>query len=223
MIEELDKGIQVAQSQCNDITAIIPAHNDQLSLVPDSVDFAARKHLGVESALEADAESVDFVRKLTDKDWESARHTFQAVDVLMLPQQYQQNARHFGFGSAKNGSESHDLVSFFSDAVDEMDGQLKTFKQRVGEIETHLRSVEAATIQQAQMLSNGQGSGDRGDEMREVALVLREFEAGILGVAGKVGAAREGVQNLQLGGFEELSRGDRAGRTNGNGKRSGIY
>ena len=56
-------------------------------------------------------------------------------------------------------------------------------------------------------------------QKRELAAVLREFEAGIRGVAGVVAETREGMQRLQLGGFIDANNG----KLNGNAKRTGIY
>lgn len=220
-IESIDLGIQRAQSQSHDIAALLPSHSDQLSFIPPNVDFLTRKLLGVESAHEGDAESLELVQKLIEKDLHNATLSFRAVDILNLPQQYQQAPRHFSSynNTSRNGAETQDIVSFFSQSAEEMTASLDTYQKRIGEIERHLRSVEVATIQQAQALSTG---GEKEDEMREIALVLREFEAGILAVAGKVGIAKEGLQKLQLGTFEDLGR-ERAKKVNGNGKRTGIY
>lgn len=78
---------------------------------------------------------------------------------------------------------------------------LKTYTGNMTEIELHLKGVEARTLQQIQqlLLSNGRdGSGSQESLIQELSAVLRDFEAGILGVAGKVGAAREGVHELEL-------------------------
>ena len=96
-----------------------------------------------------------------------------------------------------------------------MSAALDNYVQTVQAIESHLRGMEARTAQQTQAFllqqsrgTDGRyvGNGEPGkngpegrsaeDQVRELASVLREFEGGILGVAGKVGAAREGVQEL---------------------------
>jgi hypothetical protein len=57
------------------------------------------------------------------------------------------------------------------------------------------------------------------EQKRELAAVLREFEAGIRGVAGVVAETREGMVRLQHGGFTDAN--DR--RPSVAGKRTGIY
>ncbi|KAI9745742.1 MAG: hypothetical protein M1818_001278 [Claussenomyces sp. TS43310] len=227
LIENVDKVILNSIQQSQDISAIMPSHDEQLAFVPDNVDFLSRKLLGVESSLESDAETIAHLKTLADKDHANASMSFKAINELALPQQYHQRHAWSSSNAAltdASSATSHDLVSFFSRTADDMSATLSTYQARVAEIETHLRSVEAATLHQAQLLSAGAPSAtdDRGREIRELALVLREFEQGILGVAGTVGRARQDVQKLQLGPFEHL-RSQHAARTNANGKRSGIY
>jgi nucleoporin p58/p45 len=224
-IENIDKVILAQAQQSNDINAIMPSHDEQLSFIPDNTNFLTRKLIGVESSLESDAESVALVRTLVESDAENAKLSFRAVDNLKLPQQY----HHQGIWNAKatppnptspEGEGAQDIVSFFSQTADEMNSTLSTYQSRIREIEQHLRGVEAQTMHQAQLLTSG--GDDRGQSLRELSAVLRDFEQGILGVAGSVGKAREGVQKLQMGGFGDLGS-EKAARVNGNGKRGGIY
>jgi nucleoporin p58/p45 len=53
--------------------------------------------------------------------------------------------------------------------------------------------------------------------MDQLTGALRDFEESILGVAGKVGGAREGVQSLQLGRFTARPV------NSSKGYRSGVY
>jgi nucleoporin p58/p45 len=114
-----------------------------------------------------------------------------------------------------------DLVSYFSARASAMANALDNYTRTVAAIESHLRGIEARTAQQTQQLlmqqsqasgrgyMNGMGGregrkdgeGSLADEkVRELAAVLRDFEKGIFGVAGKIGGAREGVTELVLGG-----------------------
>lgn len=224
VIENIDKVILNSMQQSQDINAIMPSHSEQLSFVPDNVEFLSRKLIGVESSLETDAETIAHLKSLAEQDYKNANISFKAINELALPQQYHQ--RHaWNTNSAltdASSTTSQDLVNFFSSTADALSSKLTTYQSRMSEIEMHLRSVEAATVQQAQLLNSSGGLDDRGREIRELALVLREFEQGILGVAGEVGICREEMQKLQLGGFDDL-RSQYAARTNANGKRSGIY
>ena len=80
---------------------------------------------------------------------------------------------------------------------------LETYKRNITEVETYLRGVESNTMQQMQqvMFSRSPDGIEKSaeDQVRELAAVLRDFEAGIMGVAAKVGATREQVQEVMLG------------------------
>ena len=83
-----------------------------------------------------------------------------------------------------------------------MNRQLAGLTKNIGEVEAYLASLEGhqSTQVQAARLSRGRDGGVKSadEQVRELAGVLREFEGGILGVAGKVGAAREGVQEVMM-------------------------
>jgi nucleoporin p58/p45 len=223
-IENIDKIIIAQQALSADCEAIMPSHESQLLCIPTDVDFLQRKLIGVESSLETDAEAVALVGNLVKSDAEHAKLSFRAIDNLKLPPQYHQGnwigkSASVSTSSQQDPSNSQDLVSYFSQTADEMSATLQKYQSHISEIEQHLRTVEAATMMQAQQM-NGQGFGDDVDEQkRELAAVLREFEAGIRGVAGVIAETREGMQRLQLGGFVDSSKG----KLNGNGKRRGIY
>jgi nucleoporin p58/p45 len=212
-IEFLDKVILSQQARSGDINAILPSHAEQLSFIPDNADFLSRKLLGVETALESDAEAVARLQAYVKTDATHAKLSFKVIDNQRQPKDYHQN----GTGQ--------DIVSFFSQAADDMAATLSNYQSRISEIESHLRGVEASTIQQAQALTGSSlGGGAADDQMRELTAVLREFEQGILSVAGEVGAARENVQQLQMGGYLEIGQADGGrGSVNGGAKRSGIY
>lgn len=222
-IENIDKIILAQQSLSAECDAIMPSHSDQLSSIPTDVEFLSKKLIGVESSLESDAEAVALVGNLVKSDAEHAKLSFRAIDNLKLPPQYHNQGNWMAKSSrstqGQGSSDPQDLVSFFSQTADEMTATLSKYQSHISEIEQHLRTVEAATMMQAQQLNGNGLGGDVGDQKRELAAVLREFEAGIRGVAGVVAQTREEVQMLQLGGY--INTTDR--RMNGNGKRTGIY
>jgi nucleoporin p58/p45 len=225
-IENIDKIIIAQQALAGDCEAIMPSHASQLSCIPTDVDFLSRKLIGVESSLESDAEAVALVGKFVKSDAEHAKLSFKAIDNLKLPPQYHHQGNWMGKSSSvakssqeQDSSNPQDLVSYFSQTADEMSATLSKYQSHISEIEQHLRTVEAATMMQAQQM-NGQGLGEDVDQQkRELAAVLREFEAGIRGVASVVAETREGMERLQLGSFTDSS----SARLNSNGKRTGIY
>ncbi len=224
-IENIDKIILAQQALSAECDAIMPSHAAQLSSVPTDVDFLSKKLVGVEASLESDAEAVALVQHLVKSDAEHAKLSFKAIDNLKLPPQYHQAnwiAKSASVGPSsrdQDPSNPQDLVGFFSQTADEMSTTLAKYQSHISEIEQHLRTVEAATMMQAQQLSGYGLGGDVDEQKRELAAVLREFEAGIRGVAGVVAETREGVQTLQLGRFVDTSERN----TQGTGRRTGIY
>ena len=101
-----------------------------------------------------------------------------------------------------DGSASADLVGYFADRADDMGKHLASFTDDVSAIETHLRGIEEQLAARTQAARWSRGTDGRGtsveDRVRELAAVLREFEGGILKVAGKVGEAREKANEAML-------------------------
>jgi nucleoporin p58/p45 len=231
--EDIKKGIinidAVIQAQIqlkNDCDAIMPAHESQLAQVPHDVEFCRRKLIGVQHAGAGDVYSIDIVKKSIDTDVQHAKLSFKAIDNLKLPPQYHNP----GIWSAKTTSSSNqaqtngtgdaqDMVGFFSTTADEIAATLANYQKQIVNIEQHLRGVEGTSAAQLNMLiakRNGSFAGND-DPMEQLTGALRDFEESLLGVAGNVGAARAGVQGLQLGRFSAPTNGAK------NGPRTGVY
>jgi nucleoporin p58/p45 len=216
-IEEFDAGVLSLMSKGDQCTAILPAHGEQLELVPDNVDFLQRKVIGVQANLDGDVQAVSQTSKQVYVDGENSKLSFTVIDNLKLPQQFHTgiwNPSKPSPAASKPGEAAGDLVTFFSQTSDEMGQTISTYKDNIGEIELHLRGVERSLMQAGNNM--GHNSQD-GNEMEALVGVLRDFEMSILEVASKVGGAREGVQSLQLGHFIDPVS------VNGNGKRRGVY
>ncbi|KAH8809049.1 hypothetical protein F5884DRAFT_391783 [Xylogone sp. PMI_703] len=221
----IDDMIQGQIKLNNECEAIIPSHGSQLSNIPNDVDFVTRKITGVENALESDAEAIAHLRNLIKVDAENAKLSFKAIDNLKLPPQYH-NTGIWSTKSAPPGgqngaeAESQSLVGLFSTTADELSTTLAKYQSNITEIEQHLRIVEANSAQQINaLISRRNGAGNNQENpVQELAETLRDFEQSILGVASDVGALRERVQSLRLGGFVN-SQNSRSM----SGKRSGIY
>ncbi|KAJ9142965.1 Nucleoporin NUP49 [Pleurostoma richardsiae] len=213
-IANIDRVIQGCIAQKNELDAFMPAHGEQLASIPTDVRFVSRKYAGVDGALAADAQAIRGLRELVKVDADHARLSFKAVDNLKLPAQYHtaglwstrsQGAAGSGAAADAESESNSDLVSFFSRTADEMDEQMKKFQKNLAEIEMHLGGVQSNLMEQVQRLqaskSKGASAGTTEDRIAELAGVLRDFEDGILKVAGQVGGVREGVTELQLGEF----------------------
>jgi nucleoporin p58/p45 len=226
-LDSIDKIISLQIKHKNDCEAMMPRHEEQLSNVPSDVEYCSRKLKGMQDLMEGDAEAVDVLRELIQKDAEHAKLSFRAIDNLKLPPQYH-NSGHWptkgsGGDSRSQGTgtrDTQDIVGYFSETSDELTGKLAKYQKNITEIELHLRGVEASTAQQIHTYisrRNG-GAAAQSDEIQELAESLQDFERGILNVAGKIGSTREGVQSLQLGAFMGPMNG---GATST--KRSNVY
>jgi nucleoporin p58/p45 len=227
-IMEMDNVIQAQIRMKNDCQAIMPKHAELLSHVPNDVEFCRRKLIGMEDAMETDAAKIAQVRELIKEDVEHAKLSFRAIDNLKLPAQYHtpgiwaSKSTSNPNGTQNSESDAPDLVSFFSSTADELESTLQKYQRNFTEIEAHLRSLEASTAQQTQAIiakRNGRSTSQE-NPMAELAAALFEFEQSIMGVAGRIGSAREGVQALQLGTFTGAT--DLRASVNG-GRKNGVY
>ena len=226
-IEQLDAFILNQQKLEAECALLLPSVERHLRTLPADVGYCAARLDATNRALEADAAAIDAARSLLGSDARGARRTFRAIQALRLPAPFQ-SASLWAAGNAEqaaggarpaagakgpaptsrlaadedDGSASADLVGFFGDRADDMAGRLEGFTADVTTIETHLRSVEEQLAAQTQAARWSRGRDGRGasaeDQVRELAAVLREFEGGILKVAGRVGEAREKANEAML-------------------------
>lgn len=213
-IEHIDKFILQQMNFKDQNQSVMPKIESTSLYIPNDVSFVSQKMDAVNQALENDAQSIEYAKKLVRKDTTNARLSFRVVDNLKLPQQYHHSglwnvpsiAQSAGTrlpGEEGEEGDGEDLVSYFSAQADAMSQTLASYRKNIADIEAHLTSLEQGTMQQMQqvMFTRGRDGGLRPaeDQVRELAGVLREFENGILGVASRVGGAREKAQELMLG------------------------
>ena len=180
--------------------------------IPNDVGYCTTTLDTMQNALENDAETIAHTKVLIKSDAANAKLSFKIIQNLRLPQPYQ----HSGLWNippvsqtatptlAEDGlSSSSDLVSYFSNESDNMSRTLEGYKKNLAEVEVYLKGIEVNTFHQMQHMAFTHGRDGKTknaeDQVRELANVLREFEHGILGVAGKVGGVREKVQEVMLG------------------------
>jgi nucleoporin p58/p45 len=212
IIEQADGFIAEQQRRKGEVDSFMSGHRDMLESIPDDVTFVARKYDGARNALESAAQSIEAARLLINQDADNARLSFRAIDNLKLPQQYHTSGfwspRQQVSGNANAESDGQDLVGFFSQTADEMADQMRKYERNLTEIELHMHGVSDSLVEQLQRMmaaKNGASSGSD-EKIQELVAVLRDFEHGILKVAGDVGSAREGMTRLQLGDFMSHER-----------------
>ena len=211
-IENIDAFILKQMELQSECESAMPSIGDTITQMPADVEFCERKLEALERALENDAAAIDSARDLVKSEVDDARLSFKAIHSLRIPAQFQHSSpwataptinAPTSLSAEDDKSASADLVSYFSKQADDMGRKLEGLTSNLSEVESYLASLEAHQVAQVQAarLSHGRdGQIKSGDEqIRELGNVLREFEGGILTVAGKVGAAREGVQEVMLG------------------------
>ena len=223
IIENVDNFILGQMHFAEECELAMPKIASALDYIPGDVEFCSRKLDAFQQCLENDASAIDAIKSIVRKDATDARLSFRAIQNLRMPQQFHHTGL-WGVGPVSQGvapalqdqgeeGGSTDLVGYFTRQTEEMEKSLETYKKNIAEVETYLQGVEASTIQQLQRVqfTRGRDGGQRSadDQIRELAAVLREFENGILGVAGKVGGVREQVQEVIIG--EEVNRPRRRG------------
>lgn len=216
VIEGVDNFIQGQihfQEQCELANKAI---DNACASIPDDVEYCTKSLETLHQALENDASSIGYAKALTKTDAANAKISFKAVQTLKMPLSFHHSglwnvsavsqalAPSFSDEDA-DGSSNIDLVSYFSKQAQSMSKTLDEYKNRITEVEVYLKGIEASTMQQMHqmMFIRNRDGGERSaeDQVRELAAVLREFENGILGVAGKVGGARENVLEVMLGDY----------------------
>ena len=180
---------------------------------PD-VELCSKQLETLQNALENDAESISGAKHLVRHDAADTKLSIKAIQTLKLPQHVQQGSWWNSTSAAQapvyevvdtefEEGASRSLVDYFSKQSEAMSQTLESCKQNLTEIESYLGGLESQIIEQirqrAMASTEEQERVSAEDQVRELALVLRSFEDGILGVAAKVGAARETVQDVMLG------------------------
>ena len=179
--------------------------------IPTDVEQCQTTLGAVQQALENDAQAIAYAKQLTRADAANANLSFKALSTLRTPQQFQNSS----MWNTPNISQivgptlmdddlvqgaAGNLVSYFSSLTDDTSKALESYKKRTDEVETHLGGMEVSMMNQIQELTfvrNRDGNPKSAeDQVRELATVLNEMEAGIVGVAGKVTGAREQVQDI---------------------------
>lgn len=215
-IEQQDEMILGVIKQANECAAILPAHGDQLELIPDNVEFLQRKIIGVQSNSDGDIQMVSQIQRQVEVDKGNAKLSFDAIENLRLPQQYHQGmwnaTKQASPSTTKPGEPAGDIVNLFNQTTEEMSQTYRNNMDKIQEIEQHLRSLEISMMRAGANVGRNQG-----DDVQLVGEALKDFGSGLIQVASQVGTARENVHKLQRGPFIDPRS------TNDYGKRGGVY
>jgi nucleoporin p58/p45 len=207
MIQQFDEGIQRKINFCSQIRESLPTTETAInSIVPD-VELIEKRLSTVEVGLDNDSANIAHLKGLVKKDAEDATLSFRAIENQRLPAQFHyRNNTNLTASSAKTPATSAlddddptkpvDLMGYFDRRTDELGRTLDVYQVQIREIESHLRTMEAGTMEKAAQLT-GSRSAPR-DQRRELVEALKAIEGAILDSAKKVGRVRDEVTKQTL-------------------------
>lgn len=214
IIENVDNFVLQQIDYRKECEAAMGRINQQTDTIPQDTEYCKKTLEHLQQALENDAEAIAQAKSMTKSDVHDARLSWNVIDQLKMPQQFQHtgmwntpavvpNAATLHSDEDETEIGSRDLVGYFSKQADDLSATLNAYTHGVAEVDEYLQNLEVGIAQQIQhsrsLRGNGKIKKSAEDQVRDLAVVLREFEGGILGVAGKVGATRDHLQSVMLG------------------------
>ncbi|CAA9964955.1 Nucleoporin-FG multi-domain protein [Pyrenophora teres f. maculata] len=208
LIQQFDEGIQRKINYCSQIRETMPKNEADIATIAPDVAYIETRLSTVEVGLDNDSANIAYLKDLVKKDAEDATLSFRAIENQRLPAQFHyRNNTNLTASSAKTPATSAlddddptkpvDLMGYFNRRTDELGRTLDVYQRQIREIEAHLRTMEAGTLEKAQQLT-GSRSAPR-DQRRELVEALKAIEGAILDSAKKVGQVRDDVTKQTLG------------------------
>ncbi|KAF9694321.1 hypothetical protein EKO04_007589 [Ascochyta lentis] len=207
-IQAFDEGIQRKIGYCNQIRETLPNSEAEIATIAPDVAYIETFLSTVEVGLDNDSANIAHLRELVKKDAGDATLSFRAIENQRLPAQFHyRNGTNLTASSTKTPATAAlddddptkpvDLMGYFNRRTGELGRTLDVYQRQIREIEGHLRTMEAGTLEKAQQLM-GSRSAPR-DQRRELVEALKAIEGAILDSAKKVGQVRDEVTKQTLG------------------------
>jgi hypothetical protein len=207
-IQAFDEGIQRKIGYCNQIRETLPNSEAEIATIAPDVAYIETFLSTVEVGLDNDSANIAYLRDLVKKDAADATLSFRAIENQRLPAQFHyRNGTNLTASSTKppataaldedDPTKPVDLMGYFNRRTGELGRTLDVYQRQIREIEGHLRTMEAGTLEKAQQLT-GSRSAPR-DQRRELVEALKAIEGAILDSAKKVGQVRDEVTKQTLG------------------------
>ncbi|KAJ6024095.1 hypothetical protein N7540_004892 [Penicillium herquei] len=220
-IENIDTAILEQIRVCHEVADMLPTIEQQGTTIPNDVEFVQSKLDTIQHALENDASDIDQLRGLVGRDAAEAQVAFRGggwwsmhdqkvpdrgslrstrKNTLALPDDVEVDP---STATTVNGVPVN-LVDYFSQRADEMGNVLGRYKGNLKEIEDHLHGLELNLNRQinefvSSKSRDGSSIGTPKSAVNDLAAVLGDVEAGIMGVAARLGGVTEQVQEVTLG------------------------
>ncbi|KAF3003747.1 hypothetical protein E8E13_009576 [Curvularia kusanoi] len=207
-IQAFDEGIQRKIGFCNQIRETLPNSEAEVATIAPDVAYMEEFLSTVEIGIDNDSANIAYLRDLVKKDAADATLSFRAIENQRLPAQFHyRNGTNLTASSAKppatatldddDPTKPVDLMGYFNRRTGDLGRTLEVYQRQIREIEGHLRTMEAGTLEKAQQLT-GSRSAPR-DQRRELVEALKAIEGAILESAKKVGQVRDEVTKQTLG------------------------
>jgi nucleoporin p58/p45 len=208
LIQQFDQGIQRKINYCNQIRETLPSSEKDIATIAPDVAYIETFLSTVETGLDNDSTNIAHLKDVVKKDAADATLSFRAIENQRLPAQFHyRNSANLTASSAKvptasaldddDSTKPVDLMNYFDRRTDDLGRTLHVYQHQIREIEAHLRTMEAGTVEKAQQLT-GSRSAPR-DQRRELVEALKAIEIAILDSAKKVGQVRDEVTKQTLG------------------------
>jgi nucleoporin p58/p45 len=208
LIQQFDEGIQRKISYCNQIRETLPSSEKDIATIAPDVAYIETYLSTVEAGIDNDSTNIAHLKDVVKKDAADATLSFRAIENQRLPAQFHyRNSANLTASSAKAPATSAlddddptkpvDLMNYFNRRTDDLGRTLTVYQRQIRDIEAHLRTMEAGTVEKAQQLT-GSRSAPR-DQRRELVEALKAIEGAILDSAKKVGQVRDEVTKQTLG------------------------
>ncbi|OQO00100.1 hypothetical protein B0A48_13885 [Cryoendolithus antarcticus] len=198
-LQRIEDKILEQESFCRQIEAMLPNHEADVKTLSPDVKLISEKLEDVDQGLQADAQGVQSAKAVYEKDELDYLRCARIIENLKQPAHYSYHpASQSGRLPTASWDNSYDvdlIINYFTPLTQSMQSLIVTYEKNLAEIENHVSTVEESARLQMQQ-SRRQGGEVGGDSVRQLAETLRGFEESILAAAGKVGACREGVNEL---------------------------
>jgi nucleoporin p58/p45 len=207
-IIRIDELIQSRISKAHTTRETLPSHVGNVETIAPDVAYVENFLSTVQLGLDNDAANIASLKGLVKKDAEDAYLSFRAIENQALPPQFRYgNTSNLSTSTAKPGPSSSlddddptkpvDLVGYFNRRTQDLGQTLDLYQRQIREIETHLRTMEAGTVEKAQQLTGSRSRPQ--DQRRELVGALQAIEGAILDSAKKVGKVRDEVTKHTMG------------------------
>ncbi|KAF2871757.1 hypothetical protein BDV95DRAFT_594817 [Massariosphaeria phaeospora] len=218
-IQAIDDEIQSRITTAHKIREALPQHGDEVATIGPDVAYIEHFLSTIELGLDNDSATIAHQKEVVKKDAADATLSFRSITNLELPAQFHYGHRTTNLGAASKSAPRSaaaslnaaddaadadadprkpvNLLGYFGRRTDALAATLHGYQAQMREIEAHLRTMEAGTLEKAQQLT-GSRSAPR-DQRRELVDALRAIEGAILDSAKKVGGVRDAVMRETVG------------------------